>query len=181
MTEQPLDLRALANVDEPDVLREALRTFRRRVLTRYVWITVGIGLAIAAAVWGLQPSTLSERMDASSPTYQAQAIWHPDGASVGLARVVDLGDTIGMHFIVLPRDPSGFWDLEVSGTLDSEVPSQDAEAPFEDYTELVEVERTSDGQYSVKASFDFGHPAEFTIDLSDPEYGLPPSLWKETS
>jgi hypothetical protein len=93
---------------------------------------------------------------------------------VGLARVVDLGDTIGMHFIILPRDPSGFWDLEVSGTLDSEV-------PYEDYQELVEVERTSDGRYSVTASFDFGDRAEFTIDLSDPEYGLPPSLWKETS
>jgi hypothetical protein len=174
MNEEPLDLRALADVDEPDVLREALRTFRRRFLTRYVWISGGIGLAIAAAVWGLQPSTLIERMDASSPTYQAQAIWHPDGASVGLARVVDLGDTIGMHFIILPRDPSGFWDLEVSGTLDSEV-------PYEDYQELVEVERTSDGRYSVTASFDFGDRAAFTIDLSDPEYGLPPSLWKETS
>ena len=77
MNEEPLDLRALADVDEPDVLREALRTFRRRVLTRYVWITVGIGLAIAAAVWGLQPSTLSERMDASSPTYQVQTHGRP--------------------------------------------------------------------------------------------------------
>jgi hypothetical protein len=174
MNEEPLDLRALAHVDEPDVLREALRTFRRRLLTRYVWITVGIGLATATAVWGLQPATLSERMDASGPTYQVTAVWHLSRASVGLARVVDLGDTVGMHFVVLPRPGGGFWDLEVSGTLDSEV-------PYEDYTEFVEAERTSDGRYSVKASFDFGRRAEFTIDLSDPKYFLPPSLWKETS
>ena len=55
MSGEPLDLRTLAEVDESDVVKVALKTFRRRILTRYVWITLVIGLVLAAVLVRLVP------------------------------------------------------------------------------------------------------------------------------
>jgi hypothetical protein len=170
MSEQPLDLRALADVDEPEVLRGALRTFRRRVLTRYVWITLALALALAAVLWGLQPLTLEERVEEASPLYQPETVWHRGGASIALSRVVDLGDTVGMHFVVIGKEGPG-WSLQVAGSLKN-VASGDG---FDAY---VEVPQTPDGRYTVAASTS-GRPKDFVVDLS--AIGVPSSIWEEGS
>ncbi len=98
----PLDLRTLADVDSPEVVRAALRTFRRRIVTRYVWLGVGALVLVAAVMWGRTPSTLQQRIDGANAAVVPEAVWHVPGGTVALDRVVDLGDTVGLHLIVLP-------------------------------------------------------------------------------
>jgi hypothetical protein len=170
MSEQPLDLRALAAVDEPEVLRDALRTFRRRVLTRYVWITLALALVLVAVLWGLQPLTLEERIEEARPAHWPATAWHRGGASIGLSRVADLGDSVGMHFVVIGEEGLD-WDLQVAGSLQNE-------ASGDGFDAYVEVPKTRDGRYMVAASSS-SRPKEFIVDLS--AIGVPSSIWKEGS
>jgi hypothetical protein len=62
----PLDLRSLADVDAPEVVHEALKAFRRRFWTRYLWIALVVGLAGMSFISGTKPSDVRERMEASS-------------------------------------------------------------------------------------------------------------------
>jgi hypothetical protein len=107
--ETPLDLRSLADVDSPEVVREALRTFRRRLWTRYLWIALAIVLAAVAIVVGNRPSNLREEVErANVRAFPAEAVWRVGGLSIALVEAADLGDSTGLHFIVLPdRDASG--------------------------------------------------------------------------
>jgi hypothetical protein len=169
MSDEPLDLRSLADVDAPDVVHDALRTFRRRVLTRYVWITLAVVLALGALVWGLQPHTLQERIDRASPVYQPQASWQLAGMSVGLARVVDLGDTVGMRFAVVPLRAANQGDtVRIDGQLQA-VSTGDG---FDTY---IEVPKTTDGIYRMVPNS--GAPGSVTIDLG--AMRVPEDVWKE--
>jgi hypothetical protein len=122
MSEQaPLDLRGLADVDSPEVVRAALRRFRRRILTRYVWVLLAVVVAALAVWWGRTPTTLQQRVDAASTAASSETVWHVKGLTVALDRVVDLGETVGLHFIVIPDDRlarSGH--IEVIGMVASE-------------------------------------------------------------
>ena len=107
MSEQaPLDLRGLADVDSPEVVRTALKTFRRRLWTRYVWIGLAIVFAAVAFIWGGQPSDLREEIEASHLRSFPEQVWRVGGASVALEEAADLGDYMGLHFVALP-DPGG--------------------------------------------------------------------------
>ena len=115
--ETPLDLRSLGDVASPDVVRAALRDFRRRALRRYVWIAVVIALAVLATIVFPPQQGLDDRIEAA------------DGAPVGysfdvgdsawtLVRVADLGDTLGLQFVVRrpPPDPAGpSWWVQLQG------------------------------------------------------------------
>jgi hypothetical protein len=104
---EPIDLRTLADVDSPEVVREALRSFRRRVVTRYLWIAVAIVVAVVGIRWAQQPTTLHERIDEASRYIEAHPIWVVPGATVSLERVADLGDDrLGFHFVVIGRGAS---------------------------------------------------------------------------
>ncbi len=101
--ETPLDLRSLADVESPEVVREALRTFRRRLWTRYLWIGLAIVLGAVTLVVGNRPSNLREEMErADVRSAPASPVWHVGGLSIALAEVADLGDSTGLHFVVLP-------------------------------------------------------------------------------
>ena len=117
----PLDLRALADVDSPEVVREALRNFRRRIVTRYVWLALAIVVFGAAVIWGRTPTTLQERVDSAHSYAEpgARAVWHLRGISVALDRVADLGDTVGLHFVVLPEPGRGIERISVTGEISS--------------------------------------------------------------
>lgn len=161
-------------VDEPDVVKTALKTFRRRILTRYVWITLVIGLVLAAVVWGLQPTTLEQRVRSATPVEEPQQVWYVVGLGVGLVRIAKLDDNIGMQFVVLPnatgQTPGGF-ELSVAGSSETEL------AP-DGFNAYVEVPPTADGRYTVtvqKASR--GAPmASFVVSLSD--LHVSPDIWK---
>lgn len=175
MSGEPLDLRSLAEVDEPDVVKGALKTFRRRLLTRYVWITLVVGLVLTAVVWGLQPTTLGERVQTATPVDDPQHAWHEVGLGVGLVHVVQLGDDVGMQFVVVP-DRSGqttsAFQLSVAGSLETELSS-------DGFMAYVQVPRTTDGRYTVTVKKNSrGAPmASFVVSLSD--LGVYPGIWKE--
>lgn len=120
MSEQPpLDLRGLADVDSPEVVRAALKTFRRRLWTRYVWVGLAIVFAAAAFVWGGQPSDLREEIEASHLRSLPEQVWRVGGTSVALEEAADLGDYMGLHFVVLPdpgKNAPGIW---VNGQVSS--------------------------------------------------------------
>jgi hypothetical protein len=117
MSDQPpLDLRALADVDAPDVVHEALRRFRRKILVRSVWV-VFAAVVVAVIVWVRTPTTLAERVDQASRAIEAHPVWHAHGATVALDRVARLGDDrLGFHFVVIGKGVT----LRMSGQVATE-------------------------------------------------------------
>jgi hypothetical protein len=114
----PVDLRALADVEAPEVVHEALRRFRRKILTRYVWILLAAVIAVVAVVWAQTPTTLAERTDQASRAIEAHPVWQAHGATVALDRVASLGDgRLGFHFVVIGR---GLVTLRMSGQVATE-------------------------------------------------------------
>ena len=178
MSGEPLDLRSLAEVDEPDVVKAALKTFRRRVLTRYVWITLAIGVVVTAVVWGLQPATLEQRVQAATPSDEPQYVWHVAGMGVGLVRVAKLGDDVGMQFVVVPTKAGGQagdgFTLSVAGSLETQLTS-------DGFNAYVEVPRTAGGRYivTVESTSYRGARASFALSLSS--LHVYPGIWEEDS
>jgi hypothetical protein len=113
MEPTPLDLRSLGDVDSPEVVREALRIFRRRIVTRYIWVVV-IAVLLAVAVWRSgQPANLAEEMDAANVRSFPEQVYRLDGNSVAVAEVSELGDDFGLRMIVIPDDPSRAASLRI--------------------------------------------------------------------
>jgi hypothetical protein len=171
MSDQPpLDLRSLADVDSPEVVREALRTFRRRIVTRYVWLALAIVVFGAAVIWGRTPTTLQQRVDAahSFATPGARAVWRVEGVTVALDRVADLGDTVGLHFIVLEEPGFG------SGGRIS-VTGQVATMGFGSWEEYVEIERPVSG---VPILTIHGAKGSTQIPLDPAHGGFPTDFWR---
>jgi hypothetical protein len=175
MNGEPLDLRSLAEVDEPDVVKAALRTFRRRILTRYVWITLVIGLVLAAVLWGLQPTTLEQRVQSATRVDEPQYVWHVASLGIGLVRVAKLGDDVGMQFVVVPRGSGqaadGF-ELSVTGSIETELAS-------DGFMAYVEVPRTADGQYTVTVQQNSFRAPRKSFVVSLPDLGVDQGTWKE--
>ncbi len=116
----PLDLRALADIDSPEVVRVALRTFRRRMLTRYVWVALAIVFAALALIASGRPSDLREEIEqAHTRSYPANSVWRVSDASIALAEVADLGDAVGLHFVLLPDPGKGSPGIWVHGEIAS--------------------------------------------------------------
>lgn len=172
--EQPLDLRALGEVDSPEVVREALRRFRRRLWTRYVWIGLAIVLGAVALLVGSRPSNLREEMEAANVRVFPQSpVWYASDLTFALAEVADLGDSFGLHFVVL-RDPETSSWLWVNGATYS--------MGFGEYDQYVEVPKGTDGTIVVIVGRSGCLPRcakqdEVTIDLA--ELGVPANVWKE--
>lgn len=116
----PIDLRSLADVDSPEVVHEALRTFRRRTLVRFVWLVMAAGIGAIAVWWGNTPTTLAERVDSASTAIEAHPSWHVPGGAIGLDRVALLDDgRLGFHLVVI-RTGRYAVELRISGQVASE-------------------------------------------------------------
>jgi hypothetical protein len=159
--ETPLDLRALADVDEPDVVRDALRRFRRRILTRYVWIAAAAAVAIVAVSWGRAPTSLSQRVDEARRQIIAHPVWHANGATIALDRVADLGEgRLGFHFVVIGSAAR----LQMTGQVGTE-----AVGSFDQY---IEIERTETYPTLV-----VDYRGRTSISLA-PGSGVPRAVWR---
>lgn len=100
--ETPVDLRSLADVDSPEVVHEALVRFRRRAISRYLWVGLAALLFGTAVLWGTTPTTLADRVDGADVVVNIERVWRVDGVNIALDRIADLGDTKGLHFLVIP-------------------------------------------------------------------------------
>jgi hypothetical protein len=168
--ERPLDLRALADVDEPEVVRDALRRFRRRVLTRYVWVVAAVVVAGSAVVWGRTPTTLQQRVDAARNVVYVDRVWRVDGVTVGLDRVADLGDTVGLHFVVIPGPEMR------AGNAHIEVTGQVAGMGFREWDRYVEIRRMPAGRVPTLTIVVNGRSDR--IPLGPRNAGVPPDIWR---
>jgi hypothetical protein len=160
----PLDLRALGEVGSPEVVHEALRRFRRRILTRSVWVVAAGVLGVLAILWARSPSSLADRVDASARGITAHPIWHANGVTVALDRVADLGDgRLGFHFVVLGR---GLPSVQMSGQVASE------SVGFAD--RYIEIEPPAEGYPTLTI---LAHGERTTIPLG-PGSGISMAVWE---
>ena len=171
MSDEPLDLRSLADVDEPDVIRDAVRAFRRKVLTRYLWVTLAIVLVAGAIWWAVQPNSLSERIDAASPRDVPGATWHTATADVGLADVVRLRDGVGLRFVVVAPSDEADNCIAVPASTDREFSADGFDAYFV-------VPRSTTGVFDAVIGCDPRSPETITIDLASMH--VDDSIWKES-
>jgi hypothetical protein len=175
MSEQPpLDLRALAEVDEPEVVREALHRFRRRLWTRYLWIGIAVVAAAVALVVGSRPTNLREEMEAANVRTFPAHTYRFDDVSVALAEVSDLGDTMGLHFVLVPDAGGGNPAVWVEGLL--------VAMGHGTYDNYIEAAKVTDGRLAMTVGGVWCLPSckqsySETIDLR--ELGVPPQIWKE--
>lgn len=175
MDEQsPLDLRSLADVDAPEVVHEALKAFRRRFWTRYVWIALLIGFAGVSFISSTKPSDVRDRMQAASLRAFPTARWRIEDSTVALAEVSDLGDGTGVRFIVVP-DPG----VDVPGVG---VPRSLARFSDGDYDTYLVIPRSSDGRLTFAVGPSGCVPEcptgqiETTVDLA--ALGIPDETWR---
>lgn len=123
MSDPPLDLRSLADIDAPDVVRGALRTFRRRTLVRSLWGLLAGVVAVVIIYAAVQPHSLPARITSASLVYHPPgATWQFGDERIALADVAKLGDKLGLHLVVVA--PSGSTlgaqtSMQPKGTLDS--------------------------------------------------------------
>jgi len=177
VSDEGIDLRALLDVQEPDVVRAALHRFRRRLLTRYLWLSLALLITAGAIVWGLQPATLEQKIRSATGVEIPGAVWHLDHVTIGLAEVVPLKDSVGLHFVLIPTrgdtTTNHTYRLETDGSIDEQ---RDVNG-FDTY---VQVPRTADGRYifTVVDQDSLRPPGTFVLDLAA-SY-IPTSVWKET-
>lgn len=172
----PLDLRSLAEVDEPEVIRAALRRFRRRLWTRYLWVGLAIIGAVIALVVGARPSGLREEMEAADVRAFPATTYRFEDVSVALTEVSDLGDTMGLHFVVVPDVGGANPAVAVEGVL--------LATGHGSHDNYIEAEKVSDGLLTMTVGGVWCVPNckqgyEETIDLR--ELGVPPQVWREQS
>ena len=164
---QPLDLRALGDVDSPEVVHAALSAFRRRIFTRYVWILLVAVLLVAGVIWGRTPTTLPNRVDQARTFSQPGVTWRMPNATIGLERVSDLGDTLGLKFEVVP-DPGA-----APPTISSPTSVNDEAVGF--WTRYIEVPNPASGVVTV--TVEQGKSTQkITFDLA--KIYVPDSYWK---
>ena len=171
---RPLDLRALADVDAPEVVHEALKAFRRRFWTRYLWIALVVAFAGVSFISGTKPSDVRERMEASSLRSFPTMSWRIEGSTVALAEVSDLGDGTGLRFIVVP-DPG----VEVPGVGVSLSLATFSAGTYDTY--LV-IQKSTDGRLTFAVGPSGCVPecasgqTETTVDLG--ALGVPDQAWR---
>jgi hypothetical protein len=105
--EAPLDLRALGEVESPEVVSDALRRFRRRTLIRTLWVVPVIAIVVGLRVAGPWKPTLADRIHDAGGV-QVGAVYEAGEATVILERVADLGKTAGLAFVVADPAASNF-------------------------------------------------------------------------
>lgn len=187
--ERPLDLRALADVESPDVVRDAVRRFRRRVFGTGAVVAVAALALVAAALWSLvSHQTLDERIE-RAPGESLGIVFEGGGTTVVVERVARLEDGLGLKLLLAaPKARSGdAYSLRVDRMREFDVRGG---ARVQEH--LLVVAPATDGRVDVAVQLQTrcrnagdvarcgGGPrfvSDFTIDLE--ELGVAEELWKE--
>lgn len=172
MDDDRLDLRSLADVDSPDVVRSALRDFRRRALTKYLWVTLVVSAIIVAAFVYPPERSLVDRIETADESALVGHSVQVGEATWTLVRVADLGDTLGLEWLVWPLDAPGslsFATVSFAGVRGSEGLGQ--LVPFE-------IEKPASGVVHGVARVPRTPTEPFVLDLG--ELGVPARFWEGT-
>jgi hypothetical protein len=178
--DRPLDLRSLVDVDAPEVVRAALKTFRRRVLVRAGWVILALAVGTALLVSLVTARSLSERvLRSSTQAYPAGATWDVGSVRFVLIRVASLGDgRIGLELASAATPGSG---VQVGGLSPIGIGGVQGETTG-DSDWWFSLTPPADGRIAMRTRFD--GPCDsagpcggsFTIDLR--ALGVPTSLWR---
>lgn len=98
--EETLDLRSLAEVDSPAVVKGALRRFRRKVITTGALVLLAIACLAGGIVWAMVTGkTLGEQID-SAPGAGIGTVYSEENVTIVLRRVARLDEGLGLHLLV---------------------------------------------------------------------------------
>ena len=180
MDDRPLDLRSLADVDSPEVVRAALKTFRRRVLVRAGWVILAVGVGVALLLSLVTARSLSDRILRShTQAYPAGATWDVGPVRFVLIRVSSLGDgRVGLELVSAAAPGSG---VQVGGLGPVGLDGVEGETTG-DADWWFSLTPPADGRIAFRTRFNGPcAPAgpcggSFTIDLK--ALGVPASVWR---
>ncbi len=169
--ERPLDLRSLANDDSPDAVRSALREFRRRAVTRYIWIGVGVAALVVAAFLYPPERSLVARIETADERVLVGYSVEVGGVTWTLLRVADLGDSLGLEWLVWPTGPRGrlSFPTVAPASVSSDGGGEGTLVPFE-------VAPPADGTLEGTSRTHGSGPQPFVLDLQ--ELGVPAHYWE---
>ena len=193
--DMPMDLKALGDIESPEVVREALRRFRRRALRNGIWFLVAALLIGSWVVIGRSRVTLEERIQRALGVAPG-AVYTVGNMTATLVRVADLGDVpdlghrVGIHVLVVaqPRESAGSDTYTLvfqheAGTLSVGTSTRLNARAFDHWIQIVvpadakvpvDVYRECSGQACVpRQSTSIGR---FTIDLR--ALGVPENIWR---
>jgi len=108
----PFDLGSLGDVESPEVVKEALRTFRRRSMRTAIWSILVIAMLGVPLVSQAFSKNLMDNIK-TADGYDAGTVYVSRGVTVVLARVARLGDATGLHLIVSGAAAKGDNDVHV--------------------------------------------------------------------
>lgn len=170
MTEQqPIDLRAL-DTAEPDVLKDAIRRFRRRMLARAVWVLV-FAMAVVSIGAGLlhgQNHDFAARIGDGAYYNGVEGDYRVGGVDIGLVKVTALsGDRWGLEFILHRNAPftGGCCSVSPAAGLGAAV-TYDSSAPAPRFIqEFVALPRSAGPSFAMTLTDESGIVGGFTVDL----------------
>ena len=108
----PFDLGSLADVDSPEVVKQALRTFRRRTLRTAIWVVAVVAVVAVPLVQQALSKDITERIT-KADGFDPGTVYTSRGVTLVLERVADLGKRTGLHLIVTAAGVAGDNDLHV--------------------------------------------------------------------
>lgn len=189
MSDERLDLGSLADVETPDVVRSAMRRFRRRVFTTGALVALSaLGLAGGIAWATLFHRTLAEQVE-EAPGIDVGVVLSDRGAVTLLERVARTEDGVALHLHLAAagadRGSNYFYRFGEVRNFFDEGPQR-----VHDFYYVVapQPDGSVDGALRLQEGCDsprFERACEvesarvhrFTIDFE--ELGIPERLWKE--
>jgi hypothetical protein len=176
VSDERLDLRALSEVDSPEVVSAALAEFRRRIWTRYLWVLAALA-AVGLLWWQVtRPDDLRQRIQRADATL-TNAVYTGGEARIGIDVVADLGETVGLHLIEMPAPGPGRGsgprgpELHVDGTI-----RQQRIGAFDRW---FEIEPPADGVVRVEVlGPGCQGPSGCPIEIDLRALGVPASTWR---
>lgn len=185
--ERTMDLSVLGDVTPPDVVRGALRRFRRRVFTTGA-VVAAAALSLAGAIlWAtVLQRTLAEEIE-DAPGAYVGAVFSEGDAFTVLERVARLDDGVGLHLHLVTPDapPRAHFAFRMPGVRNFEMTSSgkvhDLYYVIAPRSEPIETVLTLDTpcEPGERKGLDCGRRVihRLTIDLD--AWKVPDELWKE--
>ena len=176
----PFDLGSLGEVDSPEVVKEALRIFRRRTLKSSIWVVAVVAMLAIPIVQQALHKDVRERFEAAEG-FDTGTIYTDRGVSLVLLRVADLGERTGLHLVVTSsgRDTGYLFHPEIENVYYPDSEERGEDRVFEGW---YAVSVPDDGVVRVNVFAPGLRPSErpqheFLIDLK--AAGVPDRLWQK--
>jgi hypothetical protein len=179
----PLDLRALGEVESPEVVRQALRRFRRRALVRGLVVVAVVAILVGLRIGPLRTSVADRYRQSAGVS--VGAVYRAGEATVVLEKVADLGTTTtGLQLVVADPTLPKFDSVSVESAAPLKAVQFEGDGRAQTF--YLELEVPASGRIPLKVVRAVCPQAgglcaqrplgSFVVDLRT--LGLPESVWK---